>query len=136
VGFTITTLDEKLREVFEPGAPAISDRLNALRELSAAGIRTWVFFGPVLPAFSDNPRIIGEMLDVFRDCGAQSVLVDRVNLYPAVWRKLRAVFARDFPEKLSHLEKAKGDGEKYSSRLRTDVQREAARSGILCDIVF
>lgn len=136
VGITITTLDERLRKIFEPRAPSVQDRLHALRELSVAGIRTWVFFGPVLPSFSDDPGTIGEMLEVFRECGAQSVLVDRVNLYPAVWRKLRAVFARNFPEKLSHLERVKGNSEAYSSRLRANLQREEARSGIPCDIVF
>jgi len=136
VGMTITTLDEKLRKIFEPRAPSIPDRLHALRQLSVAGIRTWVFFGPVLPSFSDDLRTVGEMLRVFRKSGAQSVLVDRVNLYPLVWRKLRTVFARHFPEKLSHLERVKGDGQRYSSRLRADIRREAARSGIPCDIVF
>jgi DNA repair photolyase len=136
VGLTITTLDEKLRKVFEPRAPSISDRLHALRELSKAGVRTWVFFSPALPLFSDEPGTIGEMLTIFRECGAQSVLVDRMNLYPMVWRKLRAVFARNFPEKISHLERVKGNSEAYSSHLRANVHREAARSGILCDIVF
>lgn len=136
VGFTITTLDEKLRKIFEPRAPSVSDRLKALRELSAAGIQTWVFFGPVLPLFSDDPGTIGEMLDTFRQHGAQSVLVDQLNLYPMVWRKLQALVAKDFPEQLSHLKKVKSNAESYSSRLRAIVQREASRSGLLCDIVF
>jgi DNA repair photolyase len=136
VGITITTLDEKLRRVFEPRAPSISDRLHALQELSAAGIRTWVFFGPVLPLLSDDPRTIGKMLATFHNCGAQSVLVDRLNLYPIVWRKLKAVFARDFPGLFADLQKIKSDAESYTSHLRAQVQREAARQGILCDIVF
>jgi DNA repair photolyase len=136
VGLTITTLAEGLREVFEPRAPSVSNRLHALRELSSAGIQTWVFFGPVLPLFSDDPGTIGEMLATFQQCGAQSVLVDRINLYPVVWRKLKAVVARNFPEQLVHLEKVKSNAGSYSSRLRANVQSEAARCGLLCDIVF
>jgi DNA repair photolyase len=133
---TITTLDEGLRKIFEPRAPSVSDRLHALRELSSAGVQTWVFFGPILPLFSDDPGTIGEMLATFQQCGVESILVDRMNLYPMVWRKLKAIVARNFPEQLVHLEKFKSNAGGYSSRLRANVKREASRCGLLCDIVF
>jgi DNA repair photolyase len=38
VGLTVTTDDEKIREVFEPGAPPIADRIEALRTLHRHGI--------------------------------------------------------------------------------------------------
>jgi len=49
VGFTITTADEKVRRIFEPRAPAIAERVEALGILHAAGIKTFVMVAPLLP---------------------------------------------------------------------------------------
>src|SRR5690242_3485516 len=49
VGFTITTADEKVRMIFEPGAPQIAKRVEALGLLHGSGIRTFVMVAPLLP---------------------------------------------------------------------------------------
>ncbi|GAF25291.1 hypothetical protein MTCOM_20710 [Moorella thermoacetica] len=46
VSFTITTLDEKLARMLEPGASSPSRRLAALESLAGAGIKTWVQLKP------------------------------------------------------------------------------------------
>ena len=38
VGITITTDDDKIREIFEPNAPSIETRIHALKEFSQDGI--------------------------------------------------------------------------------------------------
>ena len=49
VGFTITTFDSDAQRIFEPHASTVAQRINAVKQLSAAGIRTWVFVAPMLP---------------------------------------------------------------------------------------
>jgi DNA repair photolyase len=49
VGFTITTSDEKVRRIFEAGAPPIKKRIEALGILHGEGIRTFVMVAPLLP---------------------------------------------------------------------------------------
>jgi len=49
VGFTITTDDDRIRQIFEPQAPSIGQRIRALQLLHEKGIQTYVFIGPVLP---------------------------------------------------------------------------------------
>jgi len=39
VGFTITTSDEKIAKLFEPGASSVSERLKALEKLRTSGIK-------------------------------------------------------------------------------------------------
>ena len=46
VGLSITTVP--VRE-FEPGVPALQRRVDTLRKLRRAGIRTWVSLAPVIP---------------------------------------------------------------------------------------
>ncbi len=71
-GITITTDNERVRKIFEPGAPPVPARIEALKRLHEAGIRTYVFIGPVLPM---NPRLLAEQVGPY----AGSVLIDRMN---------------------------------------------------------
>ncbi len=76
VGLSVTTDAEEVRRIFESGAPPIRERVEALRELKGAGLRTYAFVGPILPM---DPERLVEML-----VGAvDRVVLDRLN-YP--WR--------------------------------------------------
>jgi len=49
VGLSIPTDDDHIRRITEPHAPPIARRVDTLRQLHEAGIRTWVFVAPILP---------------------------------------------------------------------------------------
>jgi DNA repair photolyase len=72
VGLTVTTDDDRVRRVFEPGAPPIGARLQALRKLREAGVSTYVFVGPLLPM---DPERLADALGGLAD----RVYVDRMN---------------------------------------------------------
>jgi DNA repair photolyase len=50
IGTTVCFLDERLREQWEPGAPPIQDRLEALSVARREGVRTWASVEPVVDA--------------------------------------------------------------------------------------
>jgi DNA repair photolyase len=77
VGFSVTTADDSIRELFEPHAPPIDDRLKALDELHKAGIRTYAMIAPMLPGAEG----LGELLKGKVD----HVLIDRMNYHYADW---------------------------------------------------
>jgi DNA repair photolyase len=55
-GFSIPTADDKIRSIFEPDAPSISERVKALDELHCSGIRTYAMIAPILPGAENNIR--------------------------------------------------------------------------------
>ena len=67
VGISVTTLDPKLARIMEPRAPTPPRRLEALRQLSAAGMPTTVMVAPVIPALNDAE--IERILDAAAACG-------------------------------------------------------------------
>ena len=77
VGFSITTADENIRELFEPAAPPIKERVRALDELHRAGIRTFVMIAPMLPGAESLAEILAGKVD--------SVIFDRLNYHHADW---------------------------------------------------
>lgn len=54
VSFSITTADDSLAKMIEPGAPAPTRRLNAMKTLAEYGIETGVVMMPVLPFIEDT----------------------------------------------------------------------------------
>ncbi len=60
VFLSVTSLDEPLRRKLEPRTSTAARRLDAIRQLSAAGIRTGVMVAPVIPGLTDHemPAII------------------------------------------------------------------------------
>ena len=88
VGLSVTTGDDGVRQLFEPGAPSIRERVNALEELHLAGIRTFAMIAPMLPGAETLPETLVGKVDY--------VLVDRMNYHYGDWvyRKHRLESAR------------------------------------------
>lgn len=90
VGFSIPMLDDRLRSVLEPNAPAIPARLRALRQVSDAGIPTFANYTPACPPTTLDADQIAQ---AFLKAGAQWVNSkgwQRVETTMApVWERLR-----------------------------------------------
>lgn len=84
VGLTVTTDDERVAKLFEPGAASIRERLRALDTLHSSGIRTFAFIGPLLPG---NPRRLVASLQGKVD----NVLIDRMNYISSMKQFYRQV---------------------------------------------
>lgn len=89
VGFTITTADERVRAAFEPGAPPVAARIEALRALHAAGVETFVMVAPLLPGADALPDLLKGSVD--------HALIDRYNYHYAdrTYRQLGMGWARE-----------------------------------------
>lgn len=136
VGFSVTTLDDGLAGVFEPGAPSPRSRLEAMRELARAGIPVWGFLGPVLPTFSDSEETLRAILGAMRDAGAGHVLVDMLNLYPRVRGRILPLIARRFPDRLAAYEALRAEPERYAAGLQGRVRGAARAVGIDARVCF
>jgi len=77
VGFSVTTADDSIRKLFEPGAPPVAERIQALDELHKAGIRTYAMIAPVLPGAEGLAELLKGKIDY--------VLIDRMNYHYADW---------------------------------------------------
>lgn len=74
-GFSITTADDRIRQIFEPYAPTIEDRIEALDTLHRAGVRTYAMIAPMLPGAEGLVRLLKGKVDY--------VFVDRMNYHYA-----------------------------------------------------
>ena len=70
VALSVTTLDRSLARSMEPRAPTPERRIEAIRQLAAAGIPTTVMAAPMIPALNDHE--MEKILETARDAGAKT----------------------------------------------------------------
>ncbi|MEM1638698.1 MAG: radical SAM protein [Desulfurococcaceae archaeon] len=67
IGFTITTLNNELSAYLEPNAPPPKARINALKRIAEHGIKTWIFYGPIIPGLNDDEYTISNIVEVAKE---------------------------------------------------------------------
>ena len=116
VAISVTTVDGKLARTMEPRAPAPARRLEALRQLSAAGIPTSVMVAPIIPAINDAD--IERILDAATMAGVKGAGYVLLRL-PLEVRDLFVEWLNaNYPDRASHVMKLIRDmrgGKDYDS---------------------
>ena len=115
VGFTVTTLDDRVSRFMEVKAPPVSSRIQALKELHAKGIRTYAFVGPILPYFTNSDRKIRALLEKLKAAGVKEVWFEHINLNSKIKSRLFSFLKKESPELIPEFEKA--DTTEYREKL-------------------
>jgi len=130
VGFTITSLDEEVRRIFEPrSSPAVA-RLAALAELAGAGVKTWAFCGPLLPFLSDGQEQLDILFGDLARVGVSYIIVDSMKLSGAIWGKVRRVLEGHYPDLVEGYRHIATDRKPYHEALIARAQRLAEKHGL------
>lgn len=133
LGVTVTTLDEKLRRLWEPRASSIDERIRIVRQARTAGLETAVMFGPLLPFLSDSQRVIDALFVFAADSRIDVIWADALNPRPRVWPSVAALLREEFPELRERYARLLFDRRAralYLHQLRERVERAAVRCRI------
>ena len=101
VALSVTTLDSKLARTMEPRAATPSRRLEALRQLSAAGIPTAVLVAPIIPAINDSE--MERILDAAAAAGVKGAGYVILRLPLEVRDLFREWLTSNFPDRHRHV---------------------------------
>jgi DNA repair photolyase len=147
---SVPTLDEKAWRATEPHTPNPRARLEAVAELTRAGIRTGVLIAPLQPGINDSPAQVAEILELAAEAGAAYVTGIALHLrgdVKALWFEwlrehrpdLVPVYERLYrrgaympPEERRRLARmVKGPDEDAATRMRGRVKAPAENRGPL-----
>lgn len=115
VGFSVTTADDETRKRFEPAAPPIPERLEALAALHREGIGTYAMIAPVLPGAEKLMERLAGAVD--------RVIVDRMNYHYADWVYRKYGLERNMTEE-------------YFTGVCRKIRSDCDRFGIGCTVAF
>jgi len=120
VGMTITTFSEKARKVFEPNTSNSEKRLEALKKLKEAGIKTYIFFGPVLPLISDEN--LEDTIKKFVSVKPDYIYVDKLNIKNrSHWIKIRNILEKSYPELVEEWERILFSKNDYYQKIKERI---------------
>jgi len=117
VALSVTTLDAKLARTMEPRAATPMRRLDALRQLSEAGIPTAVMVAPIIPALNDSE--IERILDAAAMAGVKAAGFVLLRLPLEVRDLFKEWLLANYPDRYRHVLKLIRDtrgGKDYDSR--------------------
>jgi DNA repair photolyase len=70
---SIPTMEEKAWRATEPHTPNPRARMEAVAELTRAGIRTGILVAPLMPGINDDPAQVAKILEMAAEAGAAYV---------------------------------------------------------------
>jgi DNA repair photolyase len=97
VNLTITTLDVRLARILEPRAPRPDMRLEAVRELSEAGVPAGVICAPVVPGITDDHKALDALVRATRRAGGRYIFANPLFLKPCSASIFLPFLEREFP---------------------------------------
>lgn len=124
VGLTITTTDDTLSRFLEVSAPTASRRLKTLFELVEAGIKTYVFIGPLLPHFRYEPELLENLFKQIADSGTKQIYVEHINLPTYIKERMWKEFRKE-SEEVQNI--YKGANTQEHRDVLTEIVRELAK---------
>lgn len=101
IASTITTVNEKVRELIEPNASGSQERFNILKEFSKTNVLTGIHIMPIIPEITDSYHNLSALFSCAKDCNVNYCITDILNLRG----EIKTNFLNFIKEKLSHLYK-------------------------------
>lgn len=98
ISFSLSTLNEKIAEIFEPGAPTPKERLETMEKCKKEGFLAGINFIPALPFLSDSDDQLEEMIKTAKGYGAEFVLVGTLTLFGEGKKLYYKTLEKHFPE--------------------------------------
>jgi DNA repair photolyase len=90
--WSITTCNENIRRIVEPGTPPSSVLFKVIRRFSDCGIRCAVNIDPIIPLITDSPREIESIVDNCLKSGVHYVFGATLRLRSDIWERMKIIF--------------------------------------------
>ena len=103
VGFTITSLDDKVRRVFESSASPVENRFKALKSLKENGITTFAMIAPILPDLTDVAAVKKRLKGL-----VNFIWEDTLNIKYGNWPDIEKTVLKFYPKLLPKFKKRIG----------------------------
>jgi len=133
VGVTITSADPVVAKLWEPGASPVAARVEVVKRAKAAGLKTTMMFGPLLPAISDTPESLRALFTLAREADVDRIWTDALNPRPRVWPAVRELLDRHHPELVEHYRRILFEEDfrdRYVEGLNQRIRQAADKTGM------
>ena len=141
VGLSITATPDKaeIMKIIEPNASSIQERMLALAEASARGLRTYAMLCPLFPGIADSPEQIDQLVQFAADRQVEEIFVEPVNPRgPGLIHCQQALELWGYTKESQAIEKIrnKHNWSEYAANLLANIQRSIRRYSEITELRF
>jgi len=122
VGMSFITMDEKATRIFQPMAALPKQRVETLKKLHQAGIKTYLHLGPILPIFTNFEEIFKVVCP-----WVDSVMGETLNTRGENWTNLIKTLSFHYPKLLPEFKKWKFQNPEYLCQVKSDFKKAAQK---------
>jgi DNA repair photolyase len=90
--WSITTCNENIRRIVEPGTPPASSIFKVIKRFGDAGIRCAVNIDPIIPLITDSMNDVDLILDNCLNSGVRYILGATLRLRADIWERMKSIF--------------------------------------------
>ncbi len=99
IACTITTVNEKIRQLIEPNASSSQERFNNLKEFSKTNVNTGIFIMPIIPELTDSYENLSMLYKIAKENKVNYAITSILNLRG----ETKIKFLNFLKDKLPHL---------------------------------
>jgi DNA repair photolyase len=114
--WSITTCNEKIRRVVEPGTPPASRIFKAIKKFTDVGVCCGVNIDPIIPLVTDDDSELEAILKSCKDAGVHHVFGAPLRLRTDIWQRMKVVLQLlEIPDGIDHFKEIYGIKEPLES---------------------
>jgi DNA repair photolyase len=91
VVWSVTTCNEKIRRIVEPGTPPASRIFKVIKKFSEAGLCCGVNIDPIMPLVTDNEQDLDGLVKACKESGVRHVFGAPLRLRTDIWQRMKLV---------------------------------------------
>jgi DNA repair photolyase len=89
--WSVTTCDEKIRRIIEPGTPPAGRIFEVIKKFAEAGLCCGVNIDPIMPLITDAQQDLEGLVKACRDAGVRHVFGAPLRLRTDIWERMKLV---------------------------------------------
>ena len=140
--WSITTSNERIRRVIEPGTPPTLKLFATIRKFTEAGICCAVNIDPIIPLITDTEEELGATIEGCKGASLKHVFGAMMRLRSDIWERMKVVFQLlNIPDAVAGYKEIYGFEEplgsayisakkSYSDKILSFMQKKIRASGI------
>ncbi|MEM0340687.1 MAG: radical SAM protein [Acidilobaceae archaeon] len=121
IAVTVTTIDEKLAKILEPGAPPPSLRLRATAVLASIKLPVTIRLDPLIPFINDSYESIRSVVEEASRAGALQITVSTYKAKPDSLKRIANAFSH-LKEDLYRLYRTEGEKQHSYMYLKRELR--------------
>jgi len=130
-GVSLSLLDDKIRKEVEPLASSVERRINAVKQLKKAGIKTFVFISPMFPELTDWKGIITKTKNFIDE-----FWFENINLYPSLRQNIFQWLKNHHPGLVKKYREIYFTKNEYWNRVEKEIEDYGKKNNLNFKIYF